>query len=393
MNYPGVLNGDRDVMAKIGIARRLGRPVDGHAPGLTGDGLKRYIGAGISTDHETFRYDEGKEKLSLGMKLIIREGSAAKNFDALSPLIAEYPDRCMFCSDDKHPDDLIIGHVNELIKRGLRAGIDLMTLLRCASVNPTVHYGLDSGLLRVGDSADFLEVGGLDKLDIVRTYIRGRVVAENGTTLLPRTPSARVNVFGTGRKSPLDFALRGRSRTVNVIEAIDGQVVTGRMRTVVNARNGNLVSDIGADILKIAVVNRYEDRPPSIGFVKNFGLKKGALASSVAHDSHNIIAVGVTDEDICDAVNLIVEAKGGLSVACSPVFEVLPLPVAGLMTDDGGEGVAQNYRKLDRMAKQLGSFLNAPFMTLSFMALLVIPRLKLSDKGLFDGERFTLIPV
>jgi adenine deaminase len=391
MNFPGVLKAERDVMEKIEIAVRLGRPVDGHAPGLVGEPLGRYVAAGISTDHETFRYEEGEEKLALGMKLIIREGSAAKNFDALCPLIARYPGQCMFCSDDKHPDDLVGGHINEMVRKGLRAGIDLMTLLRCASANPVSHYGLNVGLLRVGDPADFLEVDNLTRFDILKTYIDGTVVAENGVTLLPRTSSGRVNFFEAGHKSLSDFALKGRGKTVNVIEAIDNQVITGRMKGSVKSCKGNLVSDTEGDILKIAVVNRYEDLPPAIGFVRNFGLKKGAIASSVAHDSHNIIAVGVTDEDICEAVNLIVEAKGGLAVVHEHVREALSLPVAGIMSDDEGTRVASNYGRLDHLAKQLGSFLNAPFMTLSFMALLVIPKLKLSDKGLFDGEKFTFI--
>jgi adenine deaminase len=389
MNFPGVLKAERDVMEKIGIAARLGKPVDGHAPGLVGEPLRRYVSAGISTDHETFQYEEGEEKLALGMKLIIREGSAAKNFDALCPLIARYPAQCMFCSDDKHPDDLVSGHINELVKKGLRAGIDLMTLLRCASANPVSHYGLNVGLLRVGDPADFLEVANLARFDVLKTYINGVVAAENGVTLLARTPSGRANFFKAGPKSPSDFAVKGRGKTVNVIEAIDNQVITGRMKgPVKSVKGGNLVSDTERDTLKIAVVNRYEDLPPAIGFVRNFGLRKGAIASSVAHDSHNIIAVGVTDEDICEAVNLIVEAKGGLAVVHEHVREVLPLPVAGLMSDDEGTSVAKSYGKLDHLAKQLGSFLNAPFMTLSFMALLVIPKLKLSDKGLFDGEKF-----
>ena len=391
MNFPGVLHGDPEVMEKIRIARSLGRPVDGHAPGLRGEPLREYVMAGISTDHESFQYDEGAEKLSLGMKLIIREGSAAKNFDVLSPLIAAYPRQCLFCSDDKHPDDLISGHINELVKRGLKMGIDIMTLLQCASVNPVMHYGLDVGLLRTGDPADFLEVGNLNRLDILKTYIDGRLVARDGVSLIPRVPVLKVNSFRASKKVPGDFVVQGQRRTVNVIEAIDNQVITGRTKALLKSHKSNLVSDTEEDILKLAVVNRYEDLPPAVGFVKNFGLKKGAMASSVAHDSHNIIAVGVTDEDICEAVNQVIEAKGGLSVVYDHTSEVLPLPVAGLMSDEEGESVAKRYNRLDHMAKQLGSFLNAPFMTLSFMALLVIPKLKLSDKGLFDGEAFAFI--
>lgn len=393
MNYPGVLHGDPLVTEKMRIAVAAGKPIDGHAPGLTGEALREYVAAGISTDHETFAYDEGKEKLSLGMKLIIREGSAAKNFDALSPLIADHPAQCMFCSDDKHPDDLASGHINELIRKGLRAGIDVMTLLRCASVNPVTHYGLDVGLLRIGDYADFIEVDSLMKFNVMRTFVNGQVVAEEGLSLLPCVPSRRINRFCDRRLIPSSFALESRGKTVNVIEAIDNQVITGRMRANATTLGGYAISDPDMDILKLAVVNRYEDVPPSVAFVKNFGLKRGALASSVAHDSHNIIAVGVKDEDICKAVNLIMESRGGLSVAHDNVHDLLPLPVAGLMTDEDGYTVAKQYNRLDHLAKQLGSFLVSPFMSLSFMALLVIPRLKLSDKGLFDGEKFEFIDI
>ena len=391
MNFPGVLNHDAEVMNKLRIARELKKPIDGHAPGLTGEGLRKYIAAGISTDHEAFEYREGEEKLSLGMSLIIREGSAAKNFDALSPLIKLYPDKCMFCSDDKHPHDLVKGHINELIRRGLGMGIDLMTLLKCASINPIRHYGLDVGLLRIGDRADFIEVGDLKRLDILKTYLGGVVAAEEGKSLLSPVAVRPINSFNTGKKSPADFAVPARPDAVNIMEAMDNQIITGRATGTVLSDGNNLISDPEHDLLKIAVVNRYEDKPPAIGFAKNFGLKKGAIASSVAHDCHNIIAVGVTDGEICEAVNLIIEAKGGLSVVWDQGREVLPLPVAGLMSDKTGPEVAGAYARMDRRAKELGSLLSAPFMTLSFMALLVIPRLKLGDHGLFDGEAFRFI--
>jgi adenine deaminase len=391
MNFPGVINDDKDVMEKIAIAKKYGKPIDGHAPGLRGESLKKYIRAGISTDHETFRYEEGLEKLALGMKLLIREGSAAKNFDALSPLILKYPDQCMLCSDDKHPDDLVTGHINELVKRCLRMGIDIMTVLKCACVNPVNHYGLDTGLLRAGDYADFIEVDSLDRFDVLRTYINGEVVAEHGNTLLSHVPALIPNNFSALPKNVSDFFVPEKEHALNVIEVINNQVITDRTSMPCKSSEGNAVSDIERDLLKLAVVNRYENLPPAIGFVKNFGLKRGAIASSVAHDSHNIVAVGVTDGDICSAVNLIIRHKGGLSVAYDNVQEILSLPIAGLMSNEGGYSVAQRYSKLDHLAKQLGSFLSAPFMTLSFMALLVIPKLKLSDKGLFDGEKFRFI--
>jgi adenine deaminase len=393
MNFPGVIGGDPDVMSKIGIAKKYGKPIDGHAPGLRGEALKHYIDAGISTDHETFQYDEGEEKLSLGMKLLLREGSAAKNFDTLNHLIAKYPEQCMLCSDDKHPDDLVAGHINELIKRAVIVGIDRMTILRCACVNPVLHYRLDVGLLKIGDDADFIEVDNLSSFNVLKTYIKGRIVAENGKPLLPHIAVNSINNFETGIHSKNEFAMKAEGNKIRIIEAINHQVITGSIHAILKRKNGNIVPDIERDILKIAVVNRYRDQLPAIGLVKNFGLKAGAIASSVSHDSHNIVAVGVTDEDLCKAINLVIEHKGGLAISYDNFQEVLPLPIAGLMSDEDGFSVARRYSKIDRIAKQLGSHLDAPFMTLSFMALLVIPKLKLSDRGLFDSERFEFVDV
>ena len=388
MNFPGVINDDPDVMAKIALAKQYKKPIDGHAPGLRGKELEKYISAGISTDHESFTYDEGKEKLSLGMNILVREGTAAKNFDALSPLIPQYPSQCMFCSDDLHPDDLVRGHINLLVKRALDMGIDTMTVLRCACLNPVLHYGLDVGLLRTGDDADFIEVDNLRDMNVLKTYIKGRLVSEKGGSLIPHGTSPHVNNFSAGKKGAGEFTVLSSEGRINVIEAINDQVITGRIEGRLQPRNGVITSDIEQDILKLTVVNRYRDALPAVAFVRNFGLKKGAIAASVAHDSHNIIAVGVTDEDICNAVNVVIGNRGGLSVAYDNIAETLPLPVAGLMTDEDGFMVAEQYSRLSDLAKQLGSSLRAPFMTLSFMALLVIPSLKLSDRGLFDGEAF-----
>ncbi len=388
MNFPGVINDDPDVMAKIALAKRYKKPVDGHAPGLRGKGLEKYISAGISTDHESFAYDEAKEKLSLGMNILVREGSAAKNFDALSPLIPQYPSQCMFCCDDLHPDDLVRGHINLLVKRALGMGIDTMMVLRCACLNPVLHYGLDTGLLRIGDDADFIEIDNLKDINVLKTYIKGSLVAEKGGSLVPHSVSSHINNFSAGMKSAEDFIVHSTGGRINVIEAINGQVITGRIEGQLQPHNGVIMSDIGQDILKLTVVNRYRDAPPAVAFVKNFGLKKGAIASSIAHDSHNIVAVGVSDEDICKAVNAVIINKGGLSVAYDRITEALPLPVAGIMTDEDGFKVAGHYSRLSDLAVQLGSSLRAPFMTLSFMALLVMPSLKLSDRGLFDSEAF-----
>lgn len=388
MNYPGVLHRDPLVMDKIAMAKKYGRVVDGHAPGLRSEEAGKYISAGISTDHECFTIQEALDKLSYGMKVIIREGSAAKNFQALIPLIDEYPDMIMFCSDDKHPDDLELGHVNLLVKRAVSLGYDVMDVLRCATVNPVLHYGLETGLLRLGDPADFIVVDNLRDFNVQKTVINGELVAENGKSFLPDASHPIVNHFDCHPKSVSDFQVIPQGEEVNIMEALDGQLITLHVRGKAKTKERNLVSDTENDHLKIAVVNRYKDSPPSIGLIKNFGLKRGAIASSVAHDSHNIIVVGVSDEEICRAVNLLIQHKGGLCAVDGSEELVLPLPVAGLISPDPGHIVAKKYSLLDRKAKELGSTLRAPYMTLSFMALLVIPEYKISDLGLFDAVNF-----
>jgi len=391
MNFLGVLGNDPEVMAKIDLAKLYKKVIDGHAPGLRGKELEKYISSGISTDHECFSKSEALEKIRFGMKIQIREGSAAKNFDALIPIAKEHANTCMFCSDDKHPEDLMVGHINKMVKKAIHYGVDTIDVLRIASLNPIRHYGLDVGLLQVGDPADFLVVDDLRSLRILKTVIDGKLVARDGTTKMPETPRRRVNVFRARGKRVDDFKVRKREGKIHVIEARDGQLITGRVQEVPKVSGDNVVSDPLRDILKIAVVNRYKDAPPSVGFVRNFGLKKGAIGSSVAHDSHNIVAVGVDDIDISRAVNLIIESQGGISATCGKTDKVLPLPVAGIMSDLNYEEVARRYRELDAFAKELGSRLTAPFMTLSFMALLVIPEIKISDRGLFDAMRFEFI--
>lgn len=393
MNFPGVLHGDGQVAAKLDAAKRRGKPIDGHAPGLRGEQAEAYIAAGISTDHECFTKEEADDKLRLGAKILIREGSAARNFDALYPLLDECPDRVMLCSDDKHPDELLAGHIDALVRRAVARGIDPMRALRAACVNPVEHYGLDVGLLRVGDPADFIEVENLEDFNVLRTWIDGRLVAENGRTTIPQSRPAVVNRFSARPVEAEQFAVVGESGQINVIEAIDGQLITRRHTMPAKIVEGRAVAEPSRDLLKLVVVNRYADAPPAVAFIQGFGLRSGALASSVAHDSHNIVAVGASDEELCRAVNLVIEARGGLSVVSDAADEVLPLPVAGLMATGSCEEVGRAYEKLDRLAKQLGSPLRAPFMTLSFMALLVIPDIKLSDKGLFDGGRFEFLPL
>jgi len=393
MDFQGVINGDPDVMTKIHSAVRYSKLIDGHAPGLRGKDLAAYANAGISTNHECVTYEEALEDIHVGMKVQIREGSTAGNFDALVPLLENYADSCMFCSDDKHPDDLRRGHINEMVKRSLDRGFDIVKVLRVASVNPVLHYGLDVGLLRTGDDADFLEVDSLKNLNIINTYIKGEVVARRGNSLIDRIAPKILNNFQVGVKKVEDFTLPCGGGRINVIGAMDGQLTTEKLTAKPKVKSGYVVSDIERDILKIAVVNRYKDVKPMIGFIRNFGLKKGAIASSVAHDSHNIIVVGVGDEDICGAVNLIIEEQGGISAAGGDGKVILPLPIAGIMSNKDYSAVAERYTVMVQMAKSMGSTLTAPFMTLSFMALPVIPRLKISDRGLFDSDQFRFISV
>ena len=388
MNYPGVIYDDDEVLKKMEWAKHYKKPIDGHAPGLRGDDLTKYISAGISTDHECFTYEEGLEKLQKGMKVIIREGSAAKNFDALIDLLPEYYENMMFCSDDKHPDDLLEGHINQLCARAVAKGIDVFKVLQAACINPVHHYDLQVGNLHEGDSADFVVIEDLENFKVLQTYIRGDLVAEKSKSFTDDVDFEILNNFNTEKKRISDFEFHSAADYVRVIEALDGELVTNEIECESLIVDGNLVSNTESDVLKMAMVNRYQNEAPSIAFIKNFGLKKGAIASSVGHDSHNIIAVGVSDEMICKAVNVLIENKGGICVVSEELNEVVPLPVAGIMSDQPAEIIGQAYAKLDQLAKELGSTLGAPFMTLSFMGLLVIPSLKLSDKGLFDGSKF-----
>ncbi|WP_298999325.1 adenine deaminase [uncultured Tenacibaculum sp.] len=388
MNYPGVIYQDEEVLKKIAWAKHYNKPVDGHAPGLRGEDLDKYIAAGIYTDHECFTYEEGLEKLQKGMKVIIREGSAAKNFEALIDLLPEHYENIMFCSDDKHPDDLLLGHINQLCERAIAKGMDVFKVLQAACINPVEHYNLDVGTLNEGDDADFIVVKDLQKFEVLQTYINGELVAENGKSFVEHVDFEVLNNFDTDKKNVADFEFHSASEKIRVIEALDGELVTNEIEADSLIKDGNLVSDVENNVLKMTVVNRYQNAEPSIAFIKNFGLKDGAIASSVGHDSHNIIAVGVSDELICKAVNLLIENKGGVCAVTSSEEKVVPLPVAGIMSDKPAVEIGKAYAELDAMAKQLGSKLRAPYMTLSFMALLVIPSLKLSDKGLFDGNTF-----
>lgn len=391
MNWPGVLYKDPEVYQKIALAKKHGKPVDGHAPGLMGDDAKNYIAAGISTDHECFTEKEALGKLQYGMKILIREGSAAKNFEALVNLIPEHYESIMFCSDDKHPDSLVDGHINSLIKRALQKKIDLFKLLRVACYNPVEHYQLDVGLLREGDKADFIIINNPTDFNILKTYINGELVAENGKSKLTSIACTPINNFHATSIDTKALEVLHTSGTIAAIEVIDGELITNRLDIAPTVVGNVNVADTSKDLLKIVVVNRYNKAKPAVAFIKNFQLKEGALASSVAHDSHNIIAVGVDDGSIAKAINLIIENKGGISAVSKKQEKIIPLPVAGLMSNGDGYTIASDYIEIDKMAKEMGSTLLSPFMSLSFMALLVIPSIKLSDLGLFDGKKFEFL--
>jgi adenine deaminase len=393
MNYPGVINEDPELMRKIDAAKKYHKPIDGHAPAVTGIDLQKYIGASITTDHECFTLAGALEKISLGMKILIREGSAAKNFEALIPLMATHPDKLMFCSDDKHPDELDDGHIDVLVRRAIDLGYDVIDVLKAASLNAVRHYNLPVGMLQQGDDADFIVVDDLRNPVARQTYIRGELVAENGVSNFKYVETETPNIFERPFLYSQDLFVPDKGKKIKVIECFDGQIITKSILADPKVVDGGIVSDVENDILKMVVVNRYQPYTPAVAFIKGFGLKRGALASSVAHDSHNIVAVGVTDNDILHAVNLLIEHKGGVTAYCGTEMVAVPLPVAGLMSNEDGFEVAQAYKNADALAKRLGSTLFAPFMTLAFMALLVIPELKLSDRGLFDVTKFELTSV
>jgi adenine deaminase len=388
MNFPAVLARDPFVMSKIALAQSLGLPVDGHAPGLTGEQARRYAQTGISTDHECASLEEARDKLACGMHILIREGSAARNFDTLQPLIRSHPDKVMFCSDDKHPDDLVRGHIDRLVARAVAAGHEAMDVLRCACLNPVLHYRLPVGLLRPGDPMDAVEVADLRDFQPLRTWVQGRLVAAAGCSLFESVPVRPINHFQARKISPVDLEVPAGGDLLRVIDVRDGELLTREALLTPRVVNDRIVSDLDRDLLFLVVLNRYRETPPAVAFVRGFGLRRGALASSVAHDSHNLVAVGADAEELCQAVNALIDHGGGIAVAAAGEAAILPLPVAGLMSDQDGDAVAVRYTELTRLAGTLGTPLRAPFMTLSFMALLVIPELKLSDQGLFDGRAF-----
>jgi adenine deaminase len=392
MNYPGVINNDDIVYKKIRSALKYGKPIDGHAPGLSGKNLEKYVDSGISTDHECSNIDEAREKIRLGMKILIREGSAARNLNALKPLFREYPEMIMLCSDDIHPEMLIERHISKIAAELISEKYNIFDVLRACSFNPVMHYNLEAGLLRKDDSADFIIVKNPEKMDVMGTWIHGRKIYDGTDVLFGYKKGKEMNRFFCSALDRQSLQVTRTGEKMRVIEAYNGELLTGN--AVVNAGHEAFVeSDILQDVLKIVVKDRYYDRPASVGFIKGFGLQHGAFASSVAHDSHNIICVGVKDDDIEKCINTVIEMQGGLAVCSGDQCNALQLRIGGIMSDDPCEEVAEKYEDLSEKVKAMGCKLSAPFMTLSFMALLVIPSLKISDKGLFDVDSFSFTPL
>jgi len=393
MNFPGVINRDEFEMQKLDVAKKHGKPADGHAPGVKGEAAKKYIEAGITTDHECFTIEEALEKIKYGMNIQIREGSAAKNFEALADLIGSHPDKVLFCSDDKHPDDLLEGHINDMYKRAISKGYDPLRVLQSIVLNPINHYKLDVGILRENDDADFIIVDNLDNFNIKKTYIKGEMVFDGKQCLINSVRGDTPNKFIAKKIEKSQIQVPYTSGKLKVIKAFDGELITSKLEVNPKINKGNVESDTENDILKLVVLNRYGISEPSMAFINGFGFKEGAIASSVAHDSHNVVAVGTNDDDLIEAINKVIENKGGVVAISNNETKVLPLPVAGLMSNIDAYQVAEQYQSIDKLAHKMGSKLRAPFMTLSFMALLVIPNLKLSDKGLFDGTTFSFTPM
>ena len=387
MNFPGVIFGNREVMEKIECAKKFNKPVDGHAPGLTGEALKKYVAAGITTDHECSNIKEAEEKISLGMKILIREGSAARNLDSLKNLYKDYPEMVMLCSDDLHPDTLKKRHINKLIGKLIEEGYNMFEVIRSATINPNEHYGLNMGLLRKGDSADFILVDSLEKMNVHETWIKGNKVFSEGKVLFEYEIGSSVNKFNCQPLEEKDIKVRNEFSDIRVIAAVEGELLTGELHRS-SGKAEIIEADIHNDTLKIVVKDRYKNSPPAIGFITGFRLKKGAFASSIAHDSHNIIAVGTNDSDIIAAINDIINLKGGLAVSSDGTVNSVQLNIGGIMTTRSCDEIAKDYEHLNQLVESLGCTMKSPFMTLSFMALLVIPDLKIGDRGLFDVRKF-----
>jgi len=392
MNYPGVIHHDSELMAKINIAKSFGKIIDGHAPNLTGLQAENYFKAGITTDHECESIDEALEKIKYGCHILIREGSAAKNLIHLISLLNDFPDRTMFCTDDFHADELLEGHINLMVKKAIECGIPFENIIKTACINPVRHYKLSVGLLKKGDYADFIVIDSPKNCNILETWINGKMVfsKKKGYFSKGEIP-VPVNNFQRNQVFPdeIKIYLPQNASKIQLIVAKDKSLITSAsVEKPLLTQNKEIIADTNRDILKIVNLSRYTNEKPQVAFIRGFNLKTGAIASSVAHDSHNILAVGTNDTDLITAINLIIASKGGLAAVNGKESLLLPLPYAGLMSNLPASEVAALYKQLNRNAESWGSTFTAPFMTLSFMALLVIPELKLSDKGLFDGTNF-----
>ena len=418
MNFPGVIGADEEVLRKLRIARKYNKPIDGHAPLVSGRELDRYIEQGIVTDHECSNFQEAIEKKQKGMKIMVRDGSSAKNMEALfdfSERIEHYKNQDSFgiipnevlsrrlhspifdfiVSDDKNPKDLTVGHLNESVKKAVDLGIDLIKAIEMVTINPASHYGLDGGSIVTGSRADFIIIDNFNDFNILKTYIAGECVFDGENVLFDVEDVEVGNSMNVDKKSPDDFNVyfEGDECEVNVIECIDGDLLTKKTTARLITKNGVVQPDIFEDVLKIAVVERYGSNNVSNGFIKGFGLKKGAIASSISHDSHNIVVVGYSSERMAEAVNKVIDNKGGIAVVSEDFEDSLSLPIAGLMSNRDGFDIANKLLILHKMASALGCKLAAPFMTMAFMSLLVIPSIKISDKGLFDGDSFEFMDV
>ena len=418
MNFPGVIGADEEVLRKLRIARKYNKPIDGHAPLVSGKELDKYIEQGIVTDHECSNFHEAIEKKQKGMKIMVRDGSSAKNMEALfdfSQRIEYYKNQDSFgiiptevlsrrlhspifdfmVSDDKNPRDLVNGHLNESVKKAVGLGIDLIKAIEMVTINPAAHYGLDGGSIVTGSKADFIIVDNLDELNILKTYISGECVFDGENVLFDVEDVEFVNSMNVDKKSSEDFNIyfNGDECEVNVIQCFDGDLLTKKATAKLKTQNGIVQPDISEDVLKMAVVERHGSNNVANAFIKGFGLKKGAIASSVSHDSHNIVVIGYSSEKMAEAVNMVIENMGGIAVVSDDFEDSLSLPIAGLMSNQEGIVTAKKLRTLQKMAFAMGCRLTAPFMTMAFMSLLVIPSIKLSDKGLFDGDRFEFMDV
>lgn len=393
MNFPGVLGGDLEVIAKIAAAKAAGKPVDGHAPGLVGETRQQYAAAGISTDHECTSMETGRAAVASGMIVQIREGSAAKDYNALAPLISEAPGQVMFCTDDCHPTDFVRGHLDRIVRRAIADGYDILDILTAACLTPVKHYSIPAGLLQPGDPADFIVLTDLTPhFRVIKTYIDGEKVfsskgqftanrmLERSMLVQKNLVRSMINNFNAQPITCADIARTPRSKE-DIIVSSDGSLFTVHER-----------GPVDSSVQKLVVLDRYSaNAKPQVAYIKGFGITCGAVAQSIAHDCHNIVAVGSDDKELVRVINRVIEMKGGVAVSDGTDLEDLPLPIAGIISPLCGHELAFRCTLLDEVIKRAGCQFHSPFITLAFMCLPVIPQLKLTDKGLFDSEKFQFV--